>query len=124
MLRIQHSILALFPCLQLLASGPHAATSWRALTELGMLKIEKDSGDQVTLIRLIGRIESEHLEELKTQIVGEGSDVVLNLDDVTLVDLAVIRFLNVCESQGVQLVEASPYIREWMLREREPGTAL
>jgi hypothetical protein len=46
---------------------------------------------------------------------------VFDLDEVTLVDLAVVRFLVACESDGVALVRCAPYIREWMGREgREP----
>jgi hypothetical protein len=35
----------------------------------------------------------------------------------------VVRFLNKCEAEGVRLVNCSPYIREWMSRERNrrPG---
>jgi hypothetical protein len=36
---------------------------------------------------------------------------------VTLVDVDVVRFLNRCETQGVRLVNCSPYILEWMNRE-------
>jgi len=42
---------------------------------------------------------------------------------VTLVDVAVVRFLVACESDGVALVHCAPYIREWMGREEGPGGA-
>jgi hypothetical protein len=42
----------------------------------------------------------------------------LDLEEVDLVDIDGIRFLNQCESQGVGLLGCSPYIKEWMLRER------
>jgi hypothetical protein len=45
----------------------------------------------------------------------------LDLADVSLVDIAVVRFLICCEDQGVQLVECPPYVREWMTRERAQG---
>ncbi len=38
-----------------------------------------------------------------------------------LVDVAVVRFLVACESDGVALVHCAPYIREWMGRERREG---
>jgi hypothetical protein len=46
---------------------------------------------------------------------------VLDLSQVTLVDLGVIRFLVSCEDRGVELVECPPYVREWILRERAEG---
>jgi hypothetical protein len=82
-------------------------------------KIQKDSDGQSTTIRLIGRIQSEHLDELKAQITGIGPRIVLDLDEVTLVDVDVIRFLGVCEDEGIEVVHCSPYIREWMHRERD-----
>lgn len=42
----------------------------------------------------------------------------LDLSEVTLVDLGVIRFLINCEDEGIELVQCPPYVREWMLRER------
>jgi hypothetical protein len=44
--------------------------------------------------------------------------IVLDLDEVTLVDLDVVRFLGVSEAEGVELVNCSPYIRDWIFRER------
>jgi hypothetical protein len=43
---------------------------------------------------------------------------VLDLSEVTLVDLEVVHFLITCEDEGVELVECPLYVREWMLRER------
>ena len=82
-------------------------------------KIEKDSDRQSTTIRLIGRIQSGHLDALKAQITGIGPRIVLDLDEVTLVDVDVIRFLGVCEDEGIEVVHCSPYIREWMRQERD-----
>lgn len=81
------------------------------------LRIQKDSVRSSTTIRLIGRIRSEHLQELKEQMATAGPRVALDLDDVTLIDLEAIRFLVTCEAEGAQLLHCSPYIREWMLQE-------
>jgi anti-anti-sigma regulatory factor len=84
------------------------------------LKIERDSdGDDNTIIRLIGRVESGVLEDLKTQIEGHGPKIRLDLEEVTLVDVQVVRFLGQCEARGIKLLRCLPYIREWILRERE-----
>jgi hypothetical protein len=46
------------------------------------------------------------------------SPLALDLEEVDLVDIDAIRFLNECESAGVTVVRCSPYIKEWMLRGR------
>ena len=81
------------------------------------LKIEKISDGRRTIIRLSGRLQSEHLDELRTQIKGNPSRIALDLDGVTLVDVEAVRFLNTCEGINVELLHYSPYIREWMVRE-------
>jgi len=85
------------------------------------LKIEKDSDGRKTVIRLSGRLRSEHLAELKTQMDGDQSRIALDLDGVTLVDVEVIRFLNTCEESGTELLHCWPYIREWIIREKDRG---
>jgi len=60
----------------------------------------------------------EHLDELKTQIDGDKSRIVLDLDSVTLVDVEVVRFLSACEERGIELIHCWPYIREWIIREK------
>ena len=40
---------------------------------------------------------------------------------VTLVDVAVVRFLIACEAEGIGLRHCAPYIREWMGREQGRG---
>ena len=86
------------------------------------LKIEKDADAGSTIIRFIGRIESEHVEELRAQIIASGSTVAFDLDEVSLVDVEVVRFLGACEAQGVRVLRCSPYIRQWISRERNEET--
>jgi anti-anti-sigma regulatory factor len=81
------------------------------------LKIEKKSRDGKTTIRLIGRFQSEHIEELKKQLQTNGTRFALDLLEVTLVDLGVVQFLGTCEAEGVELAHCPPYIREWISRE-------
>jgi len=45
---------------------------------------------------------------------------VLDLDEVTLVDVEVVRFLGRCEQAGTALLHCPPYIREWIAREQRP----
>jgi anti-anti-sigma regulatory factor len=82
-------------------------------------KIEKYSDERGTTIRLIGRIQAEHLAELKTQIQESGSRIVLDLEELNLVDVEAVRFLGSCEVAGVTLVNCSPYIRDWIGKEHD-----
>jgi formate hydrogenlyase transcriptional activator len=61
---------------------------------------------------------SEHLEQLKALVGDEGERVRLDLEEITLVDVEVVRFLSGCEAEGVELLKCSPYIREWIFREK------
>ncbi len=82
------------------------------------LKIETSSDEHHTALRLIGRVRAEHLEVLSALIGAGSAPIVLDLDGVTLVDVEVVRFLEACEARGVEILHGSPYIREWMARER------
>jgi hypothetical protein len=82
------------------------------------LKIEKTVDRRRTTVRLIGRVRAEDLPEVARQLEASGPGAVLQLDEVTLVDVDVVRFLNRCETEGVQLVNCPPYIRAWMSREQ------
>ena len=82
------------------------------------LKIERISGKRKTRICLSGQLRSEHLDELKSEVERGGPQVALDLEELDLVDIDGVRFLNECESAGVSVLHCSPYIREWMVRER------
>jgi anti-anti-sigma regulatory factor len=82
------------------------------------LKIERISQRGKTTIFLIGRFDSEHLEELRTQLSTGGPQVVLDLKEVTIVDVEVVRFLVACKTGGAKIVHCSRYIRDWMVGER------
>jgi hypothetical protein len=94
---------------------------WRALCTYETsvtLKIEKLAGEHPTTLKLIGRIRAEHLDELKAQISASVPKIVLELGEVSLVDAEVVRFLSTCEAAGIQLLNCSAYIPEWIVRER------
>jgi anti-anti-sigma regulatory factor len=83
------------------------------------LKIEKTLVEHGTAIRLIGRIRAEDVSELKAQISASVPKVVLELGEVSLVDVDAVRFLGNSESEGIQLLNCPAYIRKWIDRERE-----
>jgi hypothetical protein len=82
------------------------------------LKIRQIVGERELRICLSGQLRSEHLDQLKSEVERGGSLVTLDLEELDLVDIEGVRFLNACESAGVSILYCSPYIREWMLQER------
>ncbi len=85
------------------------------------LKIVRRTEDGTTILKLSGRIRSEDLEEIRSQMDAPGMCIAFNLKEVTLVDRASIRFLASCESEGARLVNCAVYIREWISREQDLG---
>lgn len=83
------------------------------------LKIEKHSDGCSTTIRLIGRVREEHLPELEKQIRESTSKIALDLEEVILVDVKAVRFLGTCAAQGVALLNCSPFISDWISKERD-----
>jgi len=81
------------------------------------LKIEKYSDAGRTTIRLIGRMQQEHLEELKSQMKDGGPSVALDLEQVILVDVVVVRFLGVSKASGVGILHCPQYVQEWIAKE-------
>jgi len=86
-----------------------------------ILKIEGDSAGETAILRLVGRIGSEHLQLLEEQIEKVARPLVLDLMDVMLVDRAAVRFLRTWEERGITLQNCAPYIREWILRDGQIG---
>ena len=83
------------------------------------LKIEKHSDGYSTTIQLIGRMRAEHLPELEKQIKESESKITLDLEELKLVDVDAVRLLGNCEARGATLLNCSPYIRDWIGKERE-----
>jgi hypothetical protein len=86
-----------------------------------MLRIEKESDACVTRLLLSGRIQPDGIACIRSAMNGGCARKILDLSEVTLVDLAVVRFLIRCEEKGVELAGCPPYVREWILRERAEG---
>ena len=78
------------------------------------LRIEQIKGG----IRLSGEFRFGHLDQVKTEIERCESPIILDLEELDLIDLEGVRFLNTCESAGVSILHCSAYIREWMQQER------
>ncbi len=80
------------------------------------MKIEKQVQGQTTTIRLIGHFHLDHLVELRKQ-VEQDAEVILDLKEVTLVDVDVVRFFVECKRKGMKIANCPRYIKRWMPRE-------
>lgn len=83
-----------------------------------MLRIETEMDARWIIVRLIGRISSDCIADLRRQVQNRDSLIVLDLAQVNLVDIPSVRFLRDCQDQKIELRNCPPYIREWIRRER------
>ena len=84
-----------------------------------MLKITRVKNAGTTTLTVSGRIDAEQLPDLRRLVESEhASDVVLDLHEVSLVDVEVVRFLLHCETQDMRLARCPAYVRAWMVREK------
>jgi hypothetical protein len=76
--------------------------------------------DGIVRLTLSGRIDAEHLSDLRRLIEGEDPQgrLTLDLEEVKLVDRDAVRFLARCEAAGATLEGCAAYVREWITRER------
>jgi hypothetical protein len=64
-----------------------------------------------TTLRLIGHRQAASLEAWQAHREGNGSRTVLDLDEVTLVDLEAVRFLGDCETAGMTVLHGLPSVQ-------------
>jgi hypothetical protein len=84
-------------------------------------RIETAARGRLKVFVLSGRVETQAVAELR-RLLGlqtECRDIVLDLKDVSLVSRDAMGFLSRCEAGGVKLENCTPYIREWMEREKD-----
>jgi ABC-type transporter Mla MlaB component len=86
-----------------------------------MLKIERTANGMGVFFRLSGRLGADELTELESLIKSETEKkhMVLDLKDVTLVDLNAVKSLDRFEMDRIELTNAPTYIRAWIESERE-----
>ena len=84
-------------------------------------RIETAVRGRFTVFILSGRIEKQAIAELKRlfELQTDYRGIVLDLKDVSLIDRDVMHFFVGCEADGVKLENCTPYIREWMEREKD-----
>jgi anti-anti-sigma regulatory factor len=84
-------------------------------------RIETVERGKFTKFILSGRIETDAIAELRRLLERQTGcrNIVLDLKDVSVVDRDAMGFLARCEADGVKLENLTPYIREWMEREKD-----
>ncbi|HZM27547.1 MAG TPA: hypothetical protein VFB89_09330 [Gemmatimonadales bacterium] len=82
------------------------------------LRIERTWAAGRVVVRLTGRMQAEFLPDLQKEIEETEAKPALDLKEVTLVDVEAVQFLITCDNDGVSLLHCSPFIRQWMARER------
>jgi hypothetical protein len=92
-----------------------------AIVQKMIWKIEKHSDGQITTIRLIGRMQAQHLEDLHALIEESKPPIALDLEELMLVDLEAVRFLGRCQSGGMSLLHCAQYVRHWITKEQGKG---
>lgn len=83
-----------------------------------MLRIQEGSDGCATTLSLSGRIQAEHIACIRLAMSDGCGRRILDLGEITLVDLEVVRFLIRCADEGMELLNTPAYVREWMNRER------
>lgn len=84
-----------------------------------MLRIDRTANGTKVMLRLSGRIGTEELTELES-LISEAREkhIVLDLQDVTLVDMNAVKSLDRYEMGKVEIINAPAYIRTWIESER------
>lgn len=83
------------------------------------LRIERSVREKFTVFALSGRMESEHVPELKRLLDSECRNIILNLCDLRLADRDAVRYLKGCESEGIKLENCPAYVRDWIDTEKD-----
>jgi anti-anti-sigma regulatory factor len=80
-----------------------------------MLRTRRTENGRV-LFTLSGRIETEDVKHLQQLLADEtsGKHLILDLRDVTLVNQDAVKFLSLCETDGIELDHCPLHVRQWI----------
>ena len=76
-----------------------------------------ESAESLVVLFVSGRITGEHVDILRGVLEQESGGFAIDLKNVLLVDREAVKLLAVSETNGTELRNCPPYIREWS-RER------
>jgi predicted metal-binding protein len=83
------------------------------------LRIERSARQRFTVFSLSGRMEAEHVAELKELFDRDYRKIILDLRDLRLADRDAVKFLIGCERDGMKFENCPAYVREWIDREKD-----
>ena len=83
------------------------------------LRIERSARQRFTVFALSGRMEAEHVAELKELFDRDYRGIILDLRDLRLAHRDAVRFLGRCEASGMKLENCPAYVREWIESEKD-----
>jgi hypothetical protein len=76
------------------------------------------SSENLVVLYVSGCLTREHVDVLRGVLGQESSGFAIDLRNVLLVDGEAVKLLALSEAHGTELRNCSPYIREWVTRER------
>ena len=76
------------------------------------------TAENLVVLSISGRITEGHVDMLRGVMEQESGGFAIDLKNVLLVDREAVKLLALSESNGTQLRNCSPYIREWLNKER------
>jgi hypothetical protein len=76
------------------------------------------SAEHLVVLFISGRITGEHVDMLRGVLEQELRGFAIDLKHVLLVDREAVKLLALRETNGTELRNCPPYIREWVTRER------
>ena len=83
-------------------------------------RIHRSVTSDAVVFALSGDVDIEHTTGLQELLANETNGrIILDLNDVTLVDRAAVRFLRSAESAGMRIINCPGYVRSWIAAERE-----
>ena len=77
------------------------------------------SDDNRVVLLVSGRIRGDHVDMLRGLLKQELGGFAIDLKNVLLVDREAVKLLALSETNGTELRNCPPYIREWVTRERK-----
>jgi hypothetical protein len=83
------------------------------------LRIERSARQRFTVFTLTGRMEADHVVELRDLFDSDYRNIILDLQELRLADRDAVKFLRSCERDGMNLENCPAYVREWMDRESD-----
>jgi hypothetical protein len=74
--------------------------------------------DNRVVLVVSGRMRGKHVDILRGVLEEESGGFAIDLQNVLLVDGEAVKLLALSESNGMELRNCPPYVREWVTRER------